>query len=327
MGLRFSPASDLLSNVPECSLELRKGRRVSYRVVGAGEPLLWFVGGPGLSASLSVPEARLLADRFAVHLIDPHGAGASTPPADESGYTPEGHARFYEEVRRALGLSRVTVLGHSFGGAVALAYAGLFAGVTRACVVVSGSALGQEVGGAAFAAEMERAIARHSAASWYGEAREIWDHWTDRVLAADDPREVEYMLGKVAPFYVADPEAPRVRAHLDHLAEHARVDLAAVKVWESGLYQGIDLRPILPLVQCRTLVIAGEADVVCGPAHARAIVEHLPHAELVVIRDCGHFPQFETPDVFRETMLRWTAEAPQPHAGQPTLAPRSELRH
>jgi pimeloyl-ACP methyl ester carboxylesterase len=185
----------------------------------------------------------------------------------------------------------------------------LFAEATRACVVVSWSALGEEVGGAAFEVEMERAIARHSAASWYGEAREIWDQWTGRVLATDDPREVEYMLGKVAPFYVADPEAPRVRAHLDHLAENARVDLAAVKAWESGLYQGIDLRPILPLVQCRTLVIAGAADVACGPAHARAIVKHLPHAELVVIRECGHSPQVETPDVFRKTMLRWTADA------------------
>jgi pimeloyl-ACP methyl ester carboxylesterase len=83
-GLRFLSAFDLLSKVPECSLQLSQGRRVSYHVVGTGEPLLWFVGGPGLSASLSVPQARLLADRFAVHLIDPHGSGVSTPPADES---------------------------------------------------------------------------------------------------------------------------------------------------------------------------------------------------------------------------------------------------
>ena len=90
------------------------GRVASYQVIGSGRPTLMFAGGPGFAGTLQS------------YLIDPRGSGASTPPADPADYSPEGHARFYEEVRRALGLPKTVVLGHSFGATTALAYAGMF---------------------------------------------------------------------------------------------------------------------------------------------------------------------------------------------------------
>ena len=87
-------------------------------------------------AGLLRADADLLADRFAVHLIDPHGSGGSTPPSDPALYDHIGRARFYDRVRRAIGLERVTVMGHSFGSLVALTYAALFpdvAGQSPSC--------------------------------------------------------------------------------------------------------------------------------------------------------------------------------------------------
>ena len=43
-------------------------------------------------------------------------------------------------------------------------------------------------------AEMEAMVARHEGAPWYPEAKAVWDGWTERVLATDDPREVEAMM-------------------------------------------------------------------------------------------------------------------------------------
>jgi alpha/beta hydrolase fold len=85
-------------------VRLRGGRQASYEVVGAGEPLLMFPGGPGLPAAIVRADAELLADRFCSYLLDPHGSGASTPPPDPAAYDHCGHADFYEEVREALGL-------------------------------------------------------------------------------------------------------------------------------------------------------------------------------------------------------------------------------
>jgi pimeloyl-ACP methyl ester carboxylesterase len=123
---------------------LPNGRIATYEVIGSGgEPLLTFVGGPGLAAKLMRADAELFAERFTCYLIDPHGSGGSTPPQDETAYDFAGHARFYEEVRRALGLGSVSVHGLSFGGSVALTYAALFPEVTTRCVAVSAFAVGK----------------------------------------------------------------------------------------------------------------------------------------------------------------------------------------
>ena len=125
---------------------LPDGRSATYEVIGSGsEPLLSFVGGPGLSAKLMRSDAQLFAERFTCYLIDPHGSGGSTPPREETAYDHVGHARFYDEVRRALDLGPITVHGWSFGGTVALTYAALFPELTSRCIAVSAFAVGVEL--------------------------------------------------------------------------------------------------------------------------------------------------------------------------------------
>lgn len=292
---------------------LADGRSATYEVLGSGPPLLSFVGGPGLPGRFNLPDARLFADRFSCYLVDPHGSGGSTPPREDTDYDPEGHAHFYEEVRRALGLGSVSVHGVSFGGTVALAYAALFPQTTARCIAVSAFAVGEELdqeeGGDA-AAEMEAALARHAETSWYPAAREVWDSWTPRVLAASDPTEVQEMLATVLPLYTAYPEHPDVRDALQEARALIAVDLRAVKVWEGGLYQRGDIRPLLDEVSCPTLVVCGALDLIGGPAQARHIAAGVSGAELVVIPDCGHLPALERPRLYRDTVLGWCAENP-----------------
>jgi len=272
-----------------------------------------------MPASFMRPDARLLAERFTCYLIDPHGSGGSTPPREDAAYDFEGHARFYEEVRRALDPGPVSVHGVSFGGTVALAYAALFPEVTTRCIAVSAFALGedldQEEGGDA-AAEMEAAIARHAEASWYPEARQVWEDWTPRALVATDPAEVEDMLATVLPLYTAYPDRPDVRESLEETRALLAVDLRAVKAWEGGLYQRGDIRPLLARVRCPTLVVCGAMDLIGGPAQARHIVAGVPGAELLVIPDCGHFPALERPGYYRDAVLDWCeARQVEPETG------------
>jgi proline iminopeptidase len=294
-------------------VRLADGRSATYEVLGNGPPLLSFVGGPGMPARFMRPDARLFAERFSCHLIDPHGSGGSTPPREDTAYDHEGHARFYEEVRRALNLGQVSVHGASFGGTVALTYAALFPEVTTRCIAVSAFAVGveldEEEGGDA-AAAMEAALARHAEAPWYPEARRIWDDWTPRALAATDPGEVEDMLATVLPLYTAFPGRPEVREALEEARTMLAVDLRAVKVWEGGLYQLGDIRPLLSRVRCPTLVVCGELDLIGGLAQARHLEAGVPGAELLVIPNCGHFPALERPPFYRDAVLNWCAEHP-----------------
>jgi len=122
------------------------GGVASYQVIGDGRPALMFAGGPGFTAAYMNGDAELFSDVLRAYLVDPHGSGSSTPPPDPAGYSPEGHARFYEEVRRALGLPEVVVLGHSFGATTALTYAALFPEAVQACIAVAAFGAGPEAG-------------------------------------------------------------------------------------------------------------------------------------------------------------------------------------
>jgi proline iminopeptidase len=284
---------------------LAPGRQATYEVVGHGEPMLWFQGGPGIPALLLRPDAELLADRFAIYLIDPHGSGGSTPPEDPSAYDHIGHARFYDEVRQALGLDQVSICGLSFGGTVALTYSALYPDHTLRCLAISPYALGTELHEEVAATQENRAFERHAQAPWFPEAKEVIDHWTERVLAAQDPAEVGRMFSIVFPLYFAHPERPAVATHIERIRQAAGFDLVAAKTWEGGLYQRIDLRPLLPQIRCPVLVITGDLDFICGPPHAEAVGAEVPQAQVVIIPDCGHIPEYEAPEAFRSAVLDW----------------------
>jgi proline iminopeptidase len=289
---------------------LADGRQASYEVIGTGRPTLMLPGGPGLGAEYMYDHAELFADTLESYLIDPHGSGRSTPPREASAYSAEGHAAFYHEVRQALGLGDVLVLGHSFGATTALTYAALFPERVSGCVAVAAFGVGPDTGTAAAGAaevESERGLVRHAGAEWYPAARPVMDEWTERVLAADDPHEVERMLRLVLPMYTAHPDQPDVAAGLAALGRSITVDLGAFKAWEAGLYQTIDLPPLLAKITSPTLVVAGELDFLCGPAQARPICKAIRDGQLEIIRDCGHFPTFEAPHAYSEAVQRFLA--------------------
>jgi proline iminopeptidase len=288
-------------------VNLGEGRQASYEVIGDGPPLLYFQGGPGFSAALLRPEAQLLADHFAVYLIDPAGSGDSTPPSDSSQYDHIGHARFYDEVRQALSVNSATIMGISFGGIVALTYASLYPETTTRCVSVAARAVGEEIEGEEAAAEMQAFLGRHSHQPWYPAARKTWDEWTDRVLAAEDAREVDAMMAEVLPLYTADPDRPGVQAMIEEWRRDMKSDLAAIKAWESGLWQTIDARPLLAKIQCPTLVLVGALDLICGPAQGQLIADSVPGAELVIVPDSGHFLAAEAPESFRQEIVKFAS--------------------
>ena len=289
------------------TIELPDGRRASYEVVGSGEPAIYIQGGPGFSANLLRDDAELLSERFAVHLIDPPGNGESSPPEDPSDYDHLGHARFYDQVRRALGIEAATIMGISFGGTVALTCAALFPEATTRCIAIATRAMGEEVAGQEAADETDQLIARHADAPWFAEARVVWDDWTKRVLATDDAREVDAMMATVLPLYTAYPERFEVQRMIEMWRRESAINLDAIKVWESGLWQRIDIRPLLPQVRAPTLVLAGELDPLCGPAQARALGAALPHGTVVIVPDSGHFLGVESPVEFRTAIFTFAS--------------------
>ena len=103
--------------------------RTWYRSVEAERdegrvPLLCLHGGPGANW-LHMKPYEALADERRVVFYDQLGAGNSavTEPHDAAMWTPELYVEEVDAVRQALGLERVHVFGHSWGGMLGMQYA------------------------------------------------------------------------------------------------------------------------------------------------------------------------------------------------------------
>jgi proline iminopeptidase len=99
------------------------GVMIYYMSTGRGQPLMIVHGGPGASHDYFLPYLLPLARYNRVVFIDERGSGRSQKLEDRAGYTIENMVEDVEAVRQALGLGKISLLGHSYGGALAQAYA------------------------------------------------------------------------------------------------------------------------------------------------------------------------------------------------------------
>ncbi len=99
------------------------GVMIYYEEFGKGEPLMIVHGGPGASHDYFLPYLVPLARHNRLIFIDERGSGQSEKLEDSTQYTVENMVEDVEAVRKALNLGKITLLGHSYGGVLAQAYA------------------------------------------------------------------------------------------------------------------------------------------------------------------------------------------------------------
>lgn len=99
------------------------GVLIYYKMFGNGDPLLILHGGPGASHDYFLPYLLPLARKNKLIFIDERGSGRSEKLENISDYTIENMVKDVEAVRQELKLGKINLLGHSFGGVLAQAYA------------------------------------------------------------------------------------------------------------------------------------------------------------------------------------------------------------
>jgi proline iminopeptidase len=100
-----------------------RGVLIYYVTVGRGAPLVIVHGGPGASHDYFLPYLLPLARHNRLIFVDERGSGKSQKLDDPAGYTVENMVEDLEAVRQGLVLGKISLLGHSYGGVLAQAYA------------------------------------------------------------------------------------------------------------------------------------------------------------------------------------------------------------
>src|SRR3954466_15458652 len=118
------------------------GHRRAFVRMGSG-PALLLLHGLGCDHTTWLPVIATLSRRFTVIAPDLLGHGRSAKPRAD--YSLGGYANGMRDLLTVLGIDKVTVVGHSFGGGVAMQFAYQFPERTERMVLVAPGGLGPEV--------------------------------------------------------------------------------------------------------------------------------------------------------------------------------------
>lgn len=258
------------------------GHRRAFVKMGSG-PAILLLHGLGGDHSNWEPVIESLARTNTVIVPDLLGHGASDKPRAD--YSVGGYANGMRDLLTVLGIDRATVVGHSFGGGVAMQFAYQYPERTERLVLVSSGGLGPEVTPAI------RAITTPG----FHEIMGVLTlpgvrHVNTGILRALARTGVMQFrdLDEVADIYECFRD-PQTRAATRHVVR-------AVVDWKGQIVTMSDrayLTAAMPMC-----VIWGSDDLVIPVEHASNAAALAPGARVEVIPNAGHFPHKDHPQRF-----------------------------
>jgi pimeloyl-ACP methyl ester carboxylesterase len=246
------------------------GQRVHAVVRGQGPDLILIHGASGSSRDFTFAHVDRLASRFRVIALDRPGLGHSDPLPDRS-VDPAAQARVLSAAVTQLGVVRPLLVGHSYGGAVAMAWALADPGVAAA-VLLGGVSMPWEGG--------------------------IW--WAHEVIG-----------GPFGHLFAPDPMPPGYIAHVGAELTLRRRTLRANSSQVAGLKSHITaMAARYPALALPIELVHGTEDTIVPAAiHAIRAAEVLPNARLSLLDGVGHMPHHARMDESLAAIDRAAARA------------------
>ena len=279
------------------------GVLIYYAEFGHGSPLVVLHGGPGASHDYLLPWLLPLARSNQLLFIDERGSGRSERVQDVHQYTVENMVEDLEAVRAALGFDKISLLGHSYGGVLAQAYALKYQQHLSHLVVASTFPS---------TSKMNEALAREKAhlpsdklarlealekAGLYGKGA-AWEQGR----YSEEYQKLAWGDGYFPFLFGARPDPT-----YDPTTANANIDWELYReMWGSdgefvidGNLRSVEYLDRLATIRVPTLIIAGDHDE-CDPALARAMQEKIGGSKLVILPNSGHMAFEDQPKLWIE---------------------------
>lgn len=263
------------------------GTRLYVHREGSGDPMVVVHGGPVLDHGYLVEPLRPLGSDYELIFYDQRLSGRSAGSVDSTSVTLANFVADLEQLRAKLGLGRIHLLGHSWGGLIAAKYALEHPTRLRSLVLVSpmppSATLWQEEEGAA------RAAITPGDTAGIGELR------ASAAFEAGEPEAIERMLRLSFRSQFADPsQASSLRFHIE---EDYRERASQFRYLLPDLTT-YDLTDPLRELRVPTLLVYGTAER-GAQRTADTLRALLPQVAVEGVAGAGHFAFLERPMAFR----------------------------
>jgi pimeloyl-ACP methyl ester carboxylesterase len=240
---------------------------IAYERAGSGPPLVLLHGYVGDGSSTWRYQIDDLSSDFTVLAWDAPGAGLSTDPPESIGMN--GYADCLAAFLTALSIEHAHIGGLSFGGALAIAFAGRHPSIPQSLILTSAYA------GWAGSLELDETQQR-----------------LDQALRLSQLTAAEFTATLL-------PTMFRKAMPQDHAAQFA----AAMGAFHPAGFRAMakasaeDLRDALPTIRVPTLLVYGEEDERAPRDVAQRLQTAINDARLIFVPDSGHLCTIEAPEV------------------------------
>lgn len=296
------PACSRQAAQPSITEGLRaiNGTELYVKRVGSGDPIVVVHGGPVLEHGYLLPHLQPLAESHELIFYDQRLSGRSAGRVDSATVRLATFVEDIEGLRVSLGLERITLMGHSWGGLLAMKYAVRYGEHLTSLVLLDPMP--------------------PSAALWQQEESIL----ATRVTPADGAdlaalRATEAFAGRA-------PDAVEQALRISFRPQfHDRSRIGELKLYVPGDYgersrqfgymmvdlMSFDLLDSLATVSVPTLIVYG-SDEPAAELSGTALIARMPDARLVTIDAAGHFPFIEQPQAFLAAVRAFLRERRAP---------------
>ena len=280
---------------------------LNVKVVGHGYPLALMHGGP--SGDLySLLSFRQCKDQFTLVFYDHRCNGRSTGVPVTS-MTWENLTADADALRERLGFERWAVLGHSFGGNVALEYALRYPARVSYLVLLDTGAEGRW--------SLENASKVLAERGYSPDIVDLAKRWLNGEVP---PKESFRTLMKLGKAYNPHSGMGLLARMVLEGAWRSRLRPEALIFAAHHLLPGWSVIDRLGEIEVPTLVMAGKDDFIYPPEHQAELAAHIPNSRLKLIERAGHNPHDEQTAEVMEELRAFIPRTSAREQGRPTRA-------
>lgn len=272
------------------------GAEFYYNLTGVGDTLVILHGGPGLSHQYLKPQMdSLLAPHFTLLYYDQRGSGWTSGEKDSLKLNMETYVNDLKQIKEHFGLSKMNLVGHSFGG-----FFGMYYGISHpedlnTLVLIDSDAASYKLR-TPYQIKMinSRLTDQHNA---YLDSLETTEDFKNY-----DPKTYENYYKVFLTSYFANPrDTSKLYLGFD---EKSVPKISSTNGTVRASLGNYDIHDRLNKIQCKTLIMQG-TESVFSVEGAQAISAGIPNSELHLFEDCGHFEYIEAPKKFKNLMLNF----------------------
>ncbi|MGE6753833.1 alpha/beta fold hydrolase [Rossellomorea sp. NPDC071047] len=250
------------------------GKTIYVCVKGEGEPIIFLHGGPGGSHEYFLPHMEPLAEDYQIILYDQTGCGKSGGDS----YSMEEEIHTLEGIRKELNLEKVSLFGESWGSILALSYATRYPSHIHKIILTAAIGLSSK----------DYVTFKKLFLQKLGPYKKVLLVYYS--LFSVFRVDASYKLNKLLdPYYVFSVDTLKKKKEICYNNE-------ALKSIGRDIEQNYNLFPFLSQIDSLPILIAQGSHDILAPAYIKEnVIQHLRRAELVEVKECGHWTILEQP--------------------------------